>query len=113
MVILGGLLMKKKHLWTSVVMLGALMVPIVVQTRAVANNFYADQTNAQRADITNWVANTPEQINHNISSQNINVNHLNGERYIIQWGILFGEFHKQQVSLLKNWPMIIILPMWI
>ena len=102
MVILGGLLMKKKHLWTSVVMLGALMVPIVVQTRAVANNFYADQTNAQRADITNWVANTPEQINHNISSQNINVNHLNGERYIIQWGdTLWGISQATGISIKK------------
>ncbi|MCB4936620.1 LysM peptidoglycan-binding domain-containing protein, partial [Streptococcus mutans] len=94
--------MKKKHLWTSVVMLGALMVPIVVQTRAVANNFYADQTNAQRADITNWVANTPEQINHNISSQNINVNHLNGERYIIQWGdTLWGISQATGISIKK------------
>lgn len=102
MVILGGLLMKKKHLWMSVVMLGALMVPIVVQTRAVANNFYADQTNAQRADITNWVANTPEQINHNISSQNINVNHLNGERYIIQWGdTLWGISQATGISIKK------------
>ncbi|MGT2650588.1 LysM peptidoglycan-binding domain-containing protein [Streptococcus troglodytae] len=94
--------MKKKHLWTNVVMLGALVVPIIVQTRAVANNFYADQTNAQRADITNWVASTPEQINHNILSQNINVNHLNGERYIIQWGdTLWGISQATGISIQK------------
>ncbi|WP_057490557.1 LysM peptidoglycan-binding domain-containing protein [Streptococcus orisasini] len=94
--------MKKKHLFGNVMMLGALILPIAVQTRAAANDFYANQTNAQRADITNWVASTPEQISSNISSQHINVNHLNGERYVIQWGdTLWGISQATGISIQK------------
>lgn len=32
------------------------------------------------------MASTPEQISSNISGQNIDVNNLNGQRYVIQWG---------------------------
>lgn len=40
----------------------------------------------EQADITNWIANTPEQISNNMAMQHINTNNLNGTRYIIQWG---------------------------
>lgn len=64
-----------------------LFAPFVGQTTAVAaDSFYTNQTNAERADITNWVANTSEQIGNNISAQHINLNDLNGSTYVIQWG---------------------------
>lgn len=53
---------------------------------AAANDFYSNQTTAEQADITNWVANTPDQISNNMSAQHIDLNNLNGTRYIIQWG---------------------------
>ncbi|MGT2948268.1 LysM peptidoglycan-binding domain-containing protein [Streptococcus devriesei] len=94
--------MKKKQLFSSAMMLGALVLPMLVQAKVAANDFYADQTNAQRADITNWVASTPDQISSNISSQNINLNHLNGERYIIQWGdTLWGISQATGISIQK------------
>lgn len=40
----------------------------------------------EQADITNWIANTPEQISNNMAMQHINTNNLDGTRYIIQWG---------------------------
>ena len=49
----------------------------------------ADNTSGspeEQADITNWIANTPEQISNNMAMQHINTNNLNGTRYIIQWG---------------------------
>lgn len=53
---------------------------------AAANDFYSNQTTAEQADITNWVANTPDQISNNMSAQHIDLNNLNGTRYVIQWG---------------------------
>lgn len=50
----------------------------------MANSFYANQTNAERADITNWVANDTEQISSNISSQHIDVNNLDQSSNIKQ-----------------------------
>lgn len=95
--------MKKKQLFSSAMMLGALVLPMLMQTKAAAGgDFYADQTNAQRADITNWVASTPDQISNNISSQNINLNNLNGERYVIQWGdTLWGISQATGISIQK------------
>lgn len=49
----------------------------------------ADQSGtnpAEAADITNWIANTPQQISTNMAMQHINTNNLNGTRYVIQWG---------------------------
>lgn len=40
----------------------------------------------EQADITNWVANSPQRISSNMSMQHIDRNNLNGTRYIIQWG---------------------------
>lgn len=38
-----------------------LFAPLLAQTTTVlADSFYANQTNAERADITNWVANDSE-----------------------------------------------------
>lgn len=52
----------------------------------MADSFYTQQTNAERADITNWVANTTEDISNNISAQHIDTSNLHGNEYIIQWG---------------------------
>lgn len=57
----------------------ALMAPVVM----------ADTVNGsveEQADITNWVANTPQQISDNMAMQHINPNNLNGTKYIVQWG---------------------------
>ena len=78
--------MRKKEVLGCALMMSALVLPLTFEAKAAANSFYDNQTNAQRADITNWVASTPAQISQNISSQKINVNHLDGERYVIQWG---------------------------
>lgn len=53
---------------------------------AAANDFYSNQTTAEQADITNWVANTPDQISDNMLAQHIDLNNLHGTRYVIQWG---------------------------
>ncbi|WP_367341750.1 LysM peptidoglycan-binding domain-containing protein [Limosilactobacillus sp.] len=64
-----------------------LVAPLVLApVSAAADDFYSNQTTAEQADITNWVANTPDQISNNMSSQHIDLNNLNGTRYIIQWG---------------------------
>lgn len=79
--------MNKKQKLSIALMSAVLLTPVVAgPTAAYADNFYSNQTNAQRADITNWVANTPSQIGNNMQAQGINVNNLNGVRYIIQWG---------------------------
>lgn len=79
--------MNIKRITGAVVASAILFAPFIGETVSVsANSFYTNQTNAQRADITNWVANTPSQISSNISSQHINVNDLNGDTYVIQWG---------------------------
>lgn len=79
--------MNKKRILGAALASAVLIAPFVATTTAAAaDTFYTNQTNAQRADITNWVANSSEQIGNNISSQHIDVNNLNGARYIIQWG---------------------------
>lgn len=79
--------MNIKRITGAAVASAILFAPFIGETVSVsANSFYTNQTNAQRADITNWVANTPSQISSNISSQHINVNDLNGDTYVIQWG---------------------------
>lgn len=40
----------------------------------------------EQADITNWVANSPQRISSNMAMQHIDRSNLNGTRYIIQWG---------------------------
>lgn len=79
--------MNKKQKFSIALMSAVLLTPVVAGPATVfADDFYANQTNAQRADITNWVANTPDQIGNNMQAQGINVNNLHGTRYIIQWG---------------------------
>ena len=64
------------------ILAGSVMVGSVVT--AGANNVSGSPE--EQADITNWIANTPEQISNNMAMQHINTNNLNGTRYIIQWG---------------------------
>lgn len=79
--------MNKKRVIGAALAGALLFVPYIAESSAVlADGFYVNQTNAERADITNWVANSSEQISTNIQSQHINVNDLNGSRYVIQWG---------------------------
>ena len=54
--------MKKKNYVGKAVMLGALLAPIGLPTVSVlADGFYQNQTSAHAADITNWIASTPQQ----------------------------------------------------
>lgn len=79
--------MKKKNYISKAVMLGALLAPIGMPTVSVlADSFYQNQTSAHAADITNWIASTPEQITNNLTTQNINPQQLDGQQYVIQWG---------------------------
>lgn len=95
--------MKKKHLIQKTVMLSALLTPSVITLSSVsANDFYQNQSSAQAADITNWIANTPEQISNNLAVQNINPENLEGEQYIIQWGdTLWGISQATGISIEK------------
>ncbi|MDN6653938.1 MAG: peptidoglycan-binding protein, partial [Lactobacillus sp.] len=66
--------MNRKRILSAALASALLFAPFLGQTSSVlANSFYANQTNAERADITNWVANDTEQISSNISSQHIDV----------------------------------------
>ncbi|MCI1987494.1 MAG: LysM peptidoglycan-binding domain-containing protein [Lactobacillus sp.] len=79
--------MNKKRIIGASLAGALLFVPFVAKTTtALADSFYTSQTNAERADITNWVANTSTQIKTNIAAQHIDVNSLSGTRYVIQWG---------------------------
>jgi hypothetical protein len=81
------MIMNRKRILSAALASALLFAPFLGQTSSVlANSFYANQTNAERADITNWVANDTEQISSNISSQHIDVNNLDQSKYIIQWG---------------------------
>ena len=61
--------MKKKNYVSKAVMLGALLAPIGMPTVSVlADSFYQNQTSAHAADITNWIASTPEQITNNLTT---------------------------------------------
>ncbi|MFD1485432.1 LysM peptidoglycan-binding domain-containing protein [Lacticaseibacillus baoqingensis] len=79
--------MNKKRIVGASLAGALLFVPFVTRTTtALADSFYTSQTNAERADITNWVANSSTQIKTNIAAQHIDVNSLSGTRYVIQWG---------------------------
>ena len=79
--------MKKKNYVGKAEMLGALLAPIGLPTVSVlADGFYQNQTSAHAADITNWIASTPQQITNNLTTQNINPQQLDGQQYVIQWG---------------------------
>lgn len=65
-------------------MTAVLAAPMVATTVATANN--ASGSPEEQADITNWIANTPQQVSNNMAMQHIDMNNLNGTRYIIQWG---------------------------
>lgn len=60
-----------------------ILTPLAVQSVRAATT---TEPVAEQADITNWIANTPEQISANMSRQNINLGDLNGTRYVVQWG---------------------------
>lgn len=95
--------MKKKNYISKAVMLGALLAPIGMPTVSVlADSFYQNQTSAHAADITNWIASTPEQITNNLTTQNINPQRLDGQQYVIQWGdTLWGISQATGISIEK------------
>ena len=95
--------MKKKNYVSKAVMLGALLAPIGMPTVSVlADSFYQNQTSAHAADITNWIASTPEQITNNLTTQNINPQQLDGQQYLIQWGdTLWGISQATGISIEK------------
>ena len=69
--------MKKKNYVGKAVMLGALLAPIGLPTVSVlADGFYQNQTSAHAADITNWIASTPQQITNNLITQNLSLIHI-------------------------------------
>ncbi|MBB1110428.1 LysM peptidoglycan-binding domain-containing protein [Limosilactobacillus sp. pH52_RY] len=77
--------LSKKQLaatFMTAVLAGSVMISSVATVEA--DN--ASGSPEEQADITNWIANTPEQISNNMAMQHINTNNLNGTRYIIQWG---------------------------
>ena len=96
-------MMKKKNYVSKAVMLGALLAPIGMPTVSVlADSFYQNQTSAHAADITNWIASTPEQITNNLTTQNINPQQLDGQQYVIQWGdTLWGISQATGISIEK------------
>lgn len=95
--------MKKKNYVGKALMFGALLAPIAMPTVSVlADSFYQNQTSAHAADITNWIASTPEQITNNLTTQNINPKQLNGQQYVIQWGdTLWGISQATGISVEK------------
>ena len=95
--------MKKKNYVSKAVMIGALLAPIGMPTVSVlADSFYQNQTSAHAADITNWIASTPEQITNNLTTQNINPQQLDGQQYVIQWGdTLWGISQATGISIEK------------
>ena len=95
--------MKKKNYVSKAMMLGALLAPIGMPTVSVlADSFYQNQTSAHAADITNWIASTPEQITNNLTTQNINPQQLDGQQYVIQWGdTLWGISQATGISIEK------------
>ena len=95
--------MKKKNYVGKAVMFGALLAPIGLPTVSVlADSFYQNQTSAHAADITNWIASTPQQITNNLTTQNINPQQLDGQQYVIQWGdTLWGISQATGISIEK------------
>ena len=95
--------MKKKNYISKAVMLGALLAPTgMPMVSVLADSFYQNQTSAHAADITNWIASTPEQITNNLTTQNINPQQLDGQQYVIQWGdTLWGISQATGISIEK------------
>lgn len=63
-------------------MAAVLISPALLQTVRASSG----QSVVEQADMLNWVANTPEQISDNMQKQSIDVNNLNGTKYVVQWG---------------------------
>lgn len=79
--------MNKKRILSATVMGLVTLAPFAVKTTSViADGLQDNQTNAERADITNWVANSTEQIQSNMQEQNIDINNLNDTVYFVRWG---------------------------
>lgn len=77
--------LSKKQL-AAALMTAVLAGSVMIGSVAIAEADNASGSPEEQADITNWIANTPEQISNNMAMQHINTNNLNGTRYIIQWG---------------------------
>ena len=76
--------MNSKKQLTALLMTAALAGSAMITPTVLANT--TGQSIEEQADITNWVANTPQQISNNMVMQHINTNDLNGTKYIVQWG---------------------------
>lgn len=76
----------KKQRLLATLMTAVLAGPLVVGTGTALADQAASTNPAEAADITNWIANSPQQISNNMVMQHINTNDLNGTRYVIQWG---------------------------
>lgn len=76
--------MNSKKQLTALLMTAALAGSAMITPTVLANT--TGQSIEEQADITNWVANTPQQISNNMAMQHINTNDLNGTKYIVQWG---------------------------
>lgn len=77
--------LSKKQL-AATLMTAVLAGSVMIGSVATVEADNASGSPEEQADITNWIANTPEQISNNMAMQHININNLNGTRYIIQWG---------------------------
>lgn len=77
--------LSKKQL-AATLMTAVLAGSVMIGSVATVEADNASGSPEEQADITNWIANTPEQISNNMAMQRINTNNLNGTRYIIQWG---------------------------
>lgn len=77
--------LNKKQL-AATLMTAVLAGSVMIGSVATVEADNASGSPEEQADITNWIANTPEQISNNMAMQHINTNNLNGTRYIIQWG---------------------------
>lgn len=77
--------LSKKQL-VATLMTAVLAGSVMIGSVATVEADNASGSPEEQADITNWIANTPEQISNNMAMQHINTNNLNGTRYIIQWG---------------------------
>ena len=94
--------MRKKEVLGCALMMGALVLPMSLEAKVAANSFYDNQTNAQRADITNWVASTPAQISNNMPRKRLIPIICMGNAMLFNGGIPFGEFPRQRESLCKS-----------
>lgn len=77
-------MMNKKGKLLTVALTAVLAGPLLASPIALASDMGGSVE--EQADITNWVANSPQRISSNMSMQHIDRNNLNGTRYIIQWG---------------------------